>query len=137
MAERISGLCEDGMHYYIIEALTRKIARDSGNPLPRSGSGEFYEDRAEAIVFNAIVEMIATNSGVGVHNCDQGHPAYATGAKGGSGLGDAPERNRMFRLLQKFDYKHHESIHDLSSWKRFCQLVLGGYRRRNPPYRSV
>ena len=111
--------------YYIAQALVRKIARDGGESLPKSGSGIYYGDRFEEIVFRAIVEMIASNSGVGFHNCDQGHPAYRVRARGGIGMGDGPGENRLFQLLQTFDQKCHQEVCDLSTWDSFCKLAVG------------
>ena len=43
--------------------------------------------------------MIETNSGIGFHNCDQGHPAYLLGADDGKVDpvmgGDSPEKNDL------------------------------------------
>ena len=134
MTELIPAPCEEcehieyGMHYYVIEALVRKIARDSGDPLPRAGT-DYYGDRAEAIMFDAMVEMVASNSGTGVRNCDQGHPTYHLGAEGKVGLGDSPEENRLFRTLQRFNRKHHRTIRDLSTWDKFCKLVISPLQR--------
>ena len=133
MTELIPAPCEKcehieyGMHYYVIQALIRKIARDGGAPLPKAGTG-YYGDRAEAIMFDAIVEMIASNSGVGIHNCDQGHPTYRLGTKG-IGHGDGPDQSRLFQTLKRFDRKHHRTIRDLSNWDKFCELVVSGVQR--------
>ena len=50
------GHVEYTTHYYVIDALVRKIAREAGNPLP--GAGNYYGDRADRIMFTALVEMI-------------------------------------------------------------------------------
>ncbi|WP_428273504.1 hypothetical protein [Candidatus Palauibacter sp.] len=129
MTELIPSPCEEceyveyGLHYYVIDALVRKIARDSGDPLPKAGTG-YYGDRAEAIMFEALVEMIASGSGRGIHNCDHGHPTYYSGANGRVELGDSPEENDLFRTLQRFNRKHHEEIRDVSTWRKFCELVI-------------
>ena len=117
--------CEHAEH--IIEALVRKIASANRDPLPKAGT-DYYLDRAEAIIFAALVEMIASNSGVGIHNCDQGHPTYRFGARGDVKLGDGPERNLLFQTLQKFDPKHHQAICDLTTWDKFCKLVVSAVR---------
>lgn len=114
-----------GDMYYIAQALVRKIASDGGESLPKSGRGIYYGDRFEELVFRAIVEMIASNSGVGFHNCDQGHPAYRVGVDGGIGMGDGPGENRLFQLLQTFDQKYHQGVCDLSTWDSFCRLAVG------------
>ena len=72
---------------HIVEALVRKIARDTGDPLPKAGT-DYYLDRPKEIIFGAFVEMIASNSGVGIHNCDQDHPTYHFGARGKAKYGD-------------------------------------------------
>ena len=128
MTEFIRILGEEYEHAeYIIEALVRKIASDNNHPLPKAGTG-YYLDRAEEIIFGALVEMIASNSGVGIHNCDQGHPTYHFGARDEVKHGDSPERNQLFRTLQTFDPKHHQEIYDLSTWAKFCKLVVGAVR---------
>ena len=119
-----------GDEYYITQALVRKIARDERKSLPKSGSGDYYGDRFEKIIFRALVEMIASNSGIGVLNCDQGHPAYRVGAEGTAGMGDGPERNPLFEMLREFSSECHEQIYDLSTWDRFCSLVVSGYDTR-------
>ena len=113
-----------GDMYYIAQALVRKIARDGGESLPKSGGGIYYGDRFEEIIFRALVEMIESNSGIGVLNCDQGHPAYRLGADGEATMGDGPDQNRLFRMIQRFNPRCHRQIHDLSTWDKFCRLVV-------------
>ena len=115
------GHVEYTTHHYIIDALIRKIAKDRGEPLPKAGN--FYGDRADAIMFEALVEMIASDTGRGFHNVDQGHPAYLTGARGDIGMGDGPDENSLFQVLQRFDRKYHEEICDLSTWQKFCRFA--------------
>ena len=59
------------------------------------------------LIFKAFVHMIATISGVGFHNGDQGYPAYLFGANDGKVDpvmgGDSPEKNGIFKLLASFD----------------------------------
>ena len=40
-------------------------------------------DMEQYLIFEALVRAIETNSGIGFHNDDQGHPAYRAGAKDG------------------------------------------------------
>ena len=115
-------------HHYVIDALVRKIARDRGDPLPQAGN--YYGDRADAIMFEALVEMIKSNAGRGFHNTDQGHPAYGAGARGEVAHGDTPEQNDLFQVLQRFDREHHDSIRDLSTWQKFCRFAFEHFSMR-------
>ena len=138
MFDRIPVPCEEcghrefGLHYYVIKALVHKIARDNGEYLPRIG---YVGDRTDEIVFQALVDMIASNTGVGFHNVDQGHPVYAVGSDDAADAetwGDGPEHNGLFQTLQQFDHKYHATIQDLSSWQKFCAFAFKAYRQRNP-----
>ena len=137
MPEFIPAPCEDcghveyGVHYYVIHALLRQIAQDGGDPLPTLG---YIGDRTEPLMFRALVQMIDGNSGVGFHNLDQGHPAYALGSRGTvdpEKLGDGPEHNGLFQTLKRFDWKYHDEIQDLSTWEKFCSFAFAAYLRRN------
>ena len=137
MAEFIPAPCEDcghveyGVHYYVINALLRQIAQDSGDPLPRMGH---IAERTDALMFRALVRMIDSNSGIGFHNLDQGHPAYGRGSQGivdPEKWGDGPEHNGLFQTLKRFDWKYHAEVQDLSTWEKFCAFALAAYHRRN------
>ena len=100
MTELIPSPCEEcghveyGLHYYVIDALVRKIARDSGDPLPKAGTG-YYGDRADAIMFEALVEMIASGSGRGIHNCDHGASHLLFRSQWKSGTRRQPRAKRL------------------------------------------
>lgn len=67
---------------------------------------------------------------------DQGHPAYARGRKPGKidvELGDGPEDNRLFKVLQGFSPECHEQIQDLRTWAKFCSFAFASYRGTTRP----
>lgn len=120
----------DDANQLVIEALARVIERQRGKALPPAGNP--IQTRLEAVCFRALVEMIDSNSGVGFVNADQGHPAYAMGRHGKIDElagGDAPEHNRLFKILQRFAPEHHEQIQDLRTWPKFCSFAFAAYRR--------
>jgi len=83
------------------------------------------------IVYHALVHAIRTNSGIGFHNNDQGHPAYFHGAETGEGgSGDSPDENWMYKTLAEI-CRHRDppdNLPRIDSWKTFCQLAVQGYR---------
>jgi hypothetical protein len=86
-------------------------------------------DKEQSLIFAALVHAIKTNSGIGFHHADQGHPAYKTGAEGHESekWGDSPMQNHLFRLLASFDRRFHEEEQDLSSWQKFCSFAVWAY----------
>lgn len=89
-------------------------------------------DIQKHLIFKALVRAIETNSGLGFHNNDQGHLAYASGAQGQENLGtwgDSSEQNELFKLLASFDREFHEEDPDLSTWQKFCAFAVGSYNR--------
>lgn len=115
------GACE-----LLVNALARVIERQRGASLPPSGSGKI-EIRIASVCFQALVEMIDSNSGVGFVNADQGHPAYAMGRRGKIDAvagGDGPKTNTLFKLLQRFPPVLHEQIQDLRTWPKFCSFAF-------------
>lgn len=83
----------------------------------------------KALIFSALVYAIKTNSGIGFHNGDQGHPAYMAGANNDDSetWGDSPDKNLMFKLLASFDRELHNP--DLSTWEKFCTYAVEARRR--------
>ena len=92
-------------------------------------------DMEKELIFEALVRAIETNSGIGFHNSDQGHPAYRAGAKDGDKAapiwGDSPEKNKLFKLLTSFDqeFLEYETRPDLSTWQKFCAFAVEAYDR--------
>lgn len=85
----------------------------------------------KALIFSALVHAINTNSGIGFHNGDQGHPAYMAGASNEDSKtwGDTPEKNLMFKLLASCDPELHELGPDLSTWEKFCTYAVEAHNR--------
>ena len=124
------GDIEYGFHYYVIHALMRQTVDLRGDVFPDSGYVGPYINR---IMFQALVDMIASGCGVGFHNGDQGHPTYAMGSDPACeldsvALGDGPEENDLFKTLQlpQFDSFHSE-IEDLSTWSKFCTFAVAAF----------
>lgn len=90
------------------------------------------------IVYLGLLELVKGNSGVGFHNCDQGHVAYAIGRDGtydDKTWGDSPERNKLFRMMHTLSVDLSEAELDRSaeisdyvfSWSDFCTLAYQAY----------
>jgi hypothetical protein len=83
------------------------------------------------IVFKSLIHAIKTNSGIGFHNNDQGHPAYRMGIIGEIDLktwGDSPEQNTMFQLLSTLSAVLGESERPrIESWEEFCGFAVDSY----------
>ncbi len=88
-------------------------------------------DTEKALIFDTLAHAIKTNSGIGFHNADQGHPAYMAGAtnQDSETWGDSPEQNRMFKLLASFDRDLHENGPNLSTWEKFCTYAVDAHNR--------
>ncbi len=102
------------------------------NPL---GALSFSERK---LIYQGLLSLVKSNSGVGFANCDQGHPAYAIGRKGEFDYrmwGDSPEHNELFKLMHSLSVSLSESEIDSSSeildyvfcWADFCQLAYSAY----------
>ncbi len=82
------------------------------------------------MVYESLVRMVKTNSGIGFTNADQGHPAYAVGRRGEVNYatwGDEPERNRLFRMMKALAQELVQNeksppIDPVLTWADFCQL---------------
>ena len=82
------------------------------------------------IVYDALIHAVKTNSGIGFHNRDQGHPAYLAGAEDGSrDSGDSPEENDLYKMLIRLSEKYGiESGVRITNWRQFCELAVKGYK---------
>jgi len=83
------------------------------------------------LIFKALIHAIATNSGIGFHNQDQGHPAYEAGAQGdySAKWGDGPDQNKLFQLLKSFPNEYYQFGPNLSDWQSFCAYAVESYRK--------
>jgi hypothetical protein len=89
-------------------------------------------DFAGDLIYDALIHAIKTNSGIGFHNCDQGHPAYCMGAKDErvdfNTWGDSPNHNRMFKMVCALSKQYGDSQGiEISNWKQFCELAYNAY----------
>jgi hypothetical protein len=85
-------------------------------------------------VFACLVFAIRSNSGIGFHNADQGHPFYVPGHEpriNEDGYGDGPEKNELFimvrdlsRLFGRTGATGHPKI---ETWNDFCVLAYNAY----------
>ena len=92
------------------------------------------DDTEKYLIFRALVHMIDSNSGIGFHNADQGHPAYLVAAATDSTeqLGDSAEQNALFKLLASFAPEFYSEGPDLSTWRGFCAFAVAAYNREHP-----
>jgi len=84
------------------------------------------------IIYKAMIHAIKTNSGIGFHNCDQGHPAYVLGADGGdsSTMGDSPEKNLLYQMVKDLSWEHGEDAGQvINDWQDFCKLAVESYKK--------
>ena len=90
------------------------------------------------VLFTALLKMVKSADGTGFHNHDQGHPAYVAGRSGKhdfAALGDSPERNSLFQMMQALseslsgctDFAHTDFVTD---WAAFCRLATDAYEKK-------
>jgi len=107
-------------------------ATDKPTPL---GGLSFSERK---LIYQGLLSLVKSNSGIGFANHDQGHPAYATGRKGTfdhAQWGDSPEHNQLFRLMHSLSVSLSEAEIDDSSeiseyvfsWSDFCHIAYSAY----------
>lgn len=86
--------------------------------------------REKEVVYLCLKHAVASNSGIGMQNGDQGHPAYTMGAAGnGMYQGDSPFECHLFKMLSflQKDLSYTEGQPDFSTWQKFCQFVIESY----------
>lgn len=97
-----------------------------------------FSDRQ--LLYQGLLSLVKSNSGVGFANSDQGHSAYAIGRKGDFDYekwGDSPDRNRLFKLMHALSVSLSEAEIDSSAevsdyvfcWADFCQLAYSAYEK--------
>ena len=89
------------------------------------------------MVYEGLLGLVNSNSGIGFNNADQGHPAYVMGSKGVidyDAWGDEPERNRLFKMMHQLSVSlnEHESENPTTteyvfSWTDFCRIAMNAY----------
>jgi hypothetical protein len=105
---------------------------------------EHLEMRDKAMIYQGLVCLVKSNSGVGFCNGDQGHPAYAVGKDGKidfEAFGDSPEQNRLFKMMHELTVALGEADLDASAevseriycWADFCRLAFEAYERHRRP----
>ena len=65
----------------------------------RFGALKFAEKQ---MIYQGLLSLVETNSGIGFANNDQGHPAYALGRNGTINhdeWGDSPDANLLFQMM--------------------------------------
>jgi hypothetical protein len=101
---------------------------------------ESLEMSEKHIVYQALLCLIKSNSGVGFHNGDQGNAAYRVGAKGTidyAAWGDSPDHNRLFKMMHTLavelcqgDPEGKSEIGEwIYSWSDFCRTAVESYDR--------
>ena len=90
------------------------------------------------VVYQGLLSLVSSNSGIGFCNNDQGHPAYAIGREGKFDYdqwGDSPDNNRLFKMMHELSVSLNEAEIDGSSeiadyifaWADFCNLAYSAY----------
>ncbi|MEQ1748094.1 MAG: hypothetical protein ABL974_01630 [Prosthecobacter sp.] len=99
---------------------------------------ESLSQSQRSLIYQGLLKLVTTNSGVGFANNDQGHLAYAVGRSGKSDyevLGDSPERNKLFQMMHSLTTQLSVAELDSSSeitdyvfaWCDFCNLAYTAY----------
>jgi len=92
------------------------------------------------VIYRALLHAVQSNSGIGFHNSDQGHPAYRIGRDGRhdhSMWGDSPEHNSLFRMMHELSvYLNEQELECptktpyVFSWADFCRLATDAFDRQ-------
>ncbi len=101
------------------------------------GSLDYFDKQT---IYEGLVKLVKTNSGVGFHNTDQGHPVYMIGKEGDidyEAWGDSPEHNRLFKMMHTLSVELCEAEIDDSSetpeyifsWSDFCIMAYNAYEK--------
>jgi hypothetical protein len=96
--------------------------------------------REKMMIYQGLLCLVKSNSGVGCCNNDQGHPAYKMGKEGKQDhatFGDSPERNALFKMMHGLSVELCQSDSDDSSeigdyiysWQDFCRIAYEAYER--------
>jgi hypothetical protein len=79
-------------------------------------------------IYQCLCFAVSNSAGIGFHNSDQRHVAYATGAKDGQSrkdLGDSPDDNELFQMMKALSSE--VSLDDcpaINDWQGFCQFAM-------------
>jgi len=86
----------------------------------------------QLILYKALVYAVTTNSGIGFHNSDQGHPAYRRGRSGDVDFntwGDSPQNNELFQMVAALSSLLGQSAQpSIKTWEEFCVLATDSYQ---------
>ena len=99
---------------------------------------EILTHSQRSLIYQGLLKLVTTNSGVGFANNDQGGLAYQVGRSGRSDyeqLGDSPERNQLFKMMHSLTTQLSVAELDNSSkisdyvfaWSDFCNLAYTAY----------
>ena len=101
---------------------------------------EKFDLGQKQFIFQALKMMIESNSGIGFHNKDQGHPFYAVGSTGEdypANDADGPNKNTLYKMLSELsrDFKAANETgyvwwYDFSEWRNFCKFAYDAYSRK-------
>ena len=87
-------------------------------------------------LFKSLLNSIKSNSGLGFHNSDQGHPDYLRGCDENIDITDPhydnPNRNELFKMLLELseslkdcpDFNHEDFI---TKWSEFCKIATDAF----------
>ena len=85
------------------------------------------------LIYQGLLNLVKSNSGVGFHNNDQGHTAYQVGCKGKwdyEQWGDSPDRNRLYKMMHELSVALNETQFEaptITEWGDFCLLAVEAY----------
>ena len=90
-----------------------------------------------SLLYQGLLQLVKSNSGLGFRNGDQGHRAYRIGREGNfdqSTLGDSPDNNRLFKMMHELSVTLNEaeeirpSITEyMFSWSDFCRAATDAF----------
>jgi len=86
-------------------------------------------------IYHGLKLLVEKGDGMGFHNSDRRHPAYAIPASGKTDSktdwGDGPERNQLFQMLKSLSddlrgtvYAQETKWFDFKDWQTFCKFAV-------------
>ena len=89
----------------------------------------------KSLVYHGLKLIVEKGEGLGFHNRDRGHPAYAIPASGkttdDTDWGDGPDRNDLFKMLKSLSddlrgtvFAKEVGWYDFTDWQKFCKFAV-------------
>ncbi|MEC4684123.1 MAG: hypothetical protein VST71_00070 [Nitrospirota bacterium] len=102
---------------------------------------DFNNNQLE-LLYRGLKSLIETNSGLGLHNADGGHPVYIAGSQGNINqdqkYADSPETSTLFQMLSSLSEKLKKNgieshsyrwWYDFSDWQKYCEFIIEAYKK--------